>query len=411
MSLEFSVDEKEKSQEYQWKELFYELFYEIKSEILGCKIEMEEDDYQENIRSITIPNLVNYIHDSIQILIQKKTEEAKNQQKEEDEKLFNSKNHNKVTILSADERRQYESIIKKLEQKERIMTKIAFQNNIQKEALENKITEYMEIEDEFEEMKAKLKYEDGRFLNNDRKDNEIIIVRGENSNLKKTIKTLEQNITNLENEKNKKNEIISKLQEEITQFRKKLEEAEKQNEILNSHSINININNVTGTNNKGSLSNNNTNNNTNNNINNNINNNKDGNNSSKNNNKNKIFPYQKIKSKVSNNGGVSGELLNNKRNESSDKANFLNKYLHSNKINKNNVLNNSCVKMNRFPLGNNPKQRYMHESNIHFLNNRNNMKNLNIIKRMMPSGGNSSRSSSTKVKSKPNKAFNYKSVS
>ena len=48
--------------------------------------------------------------------------------------------------------------------------------------MENKIEEYMEMEDEFEEMKTKLKYEDGRFLKNDRKDNEIIIIRGENSN-------------------------------------------------------------------------------------------------------------------------------------------------------------------------------------------------------------------------------------
>ena len=44
--------------------------------------------------------------------------------------------------------------------------------------MENKIEEYMEIEDEFEEMKTKLKYEDGSFLNNDLKDNEIIIIRG-----------------------------------------------------------------------------------------------------------------------------------------------------------------------------------------------------------------------------------------
>ena len=37
--------------------------------------------------------------------------------------------------------------------------------------MENKISEYMDMEEEFEEMKTKLKYEDGRFLLNDRKDN------------------------------------------------------------------------------------------------------------------------------------------------------------------------------------------------------------------------------------------------
>ena len=140
----------------------------------------------------------------------------------------------------------------------------------------------MEMEDEFEEMKTKLKYEDGRFLKNDRKDNEIIIIRGENSNLKKSIKQLEQQVANLEKDKIQKNEIINKLQNEVKQFKLKLEEVEKQNEILNSHSINININNVTGTNNKTGLSNNNH---------------KDGNITNKNNESNKIFPYQKIKSK------------------------------------------------------------------------------------------------------------------
>ena len=65
MSIEISLDSKDKnninldsinkSKEHKWKELLYELFYEIKSEILGCKLEIEEDEYQENIRTITIP--------------------------------------------------------------------------------------------------------------------------------------------------------------------------------------------------------------------------------------------------------------------------------------------------------------------------------------------------------------------
>ena len=54
MSFELSLDETSKGSEYKWKELLYTLFYEIKSEILGCKIEIEEADYQQNIKSITI---------------------------------------------------------------------------------------------------------------------------------------------------------------------------------------------------------------------------------------------------------------------------------------------------------------------------------------------------------------------
>ena len=418
MSLELSSDEnpkpKNNSKEYKWKELLYELFYEIKSEILGCKIDIEEDEYQENIRTTTIPKLVSYIHDSIQILIKKKIEDSKNEQKEEDEKYYQilySKN-NTNNPLSLDEKAQYENIIRKLEAKERILSKINFQDKLQKDAMENKIGEYMEMEEEFEEMKTKLKYEDGRFLNNDRKDNEIIIIRGENSNLKKSIKNLEQQIINFEKDKKQKNEIINKLQNEINQFKIKLEEAEKQNEILNSHSINININNVTGTNNKNGLSQNNNNTNNNNNKMGNM-----GNNTNKNNDKNKLFPYQKIKAKILNNKNHNDEILSNTRNESLEKinSNLLNKILVGNKVNKTNThLNNSCVKVNHYPLANNQKQNFFNNNssnNMPFFN-RNNMKNFNIMKKIMPSGGNnSSRSNSTKIKGKPNKAINYRSVS
>ena len=73
----------------------------------------------------------------------------------------------------------------------------------------------MEMEIEFEELKEKLKYDEGEFLNNDRKENEIEILRRENSNLKKVISTLEKEkknneilITNLNNEIEKLNKII-----------------------------------------------------------------------------------------------------------------------------------------------------------------------------------------------------------
>lgn len=39
-------------------------------------------------------------------------------------------------------------------------------------------------------IKDKLKYDNSRFLKNDRKDNEIIILRTENSNLKQAIKKI-----------------------------------------------------------------------------------------------------------------------------------------------------------------------------------------------------------------------------
>ena len=429
MSIELSFDSKEKennenedknkTNEHKWKDLLYELFYEIKSEILGCKIEIEDDEYQENIKAITIPKLVNYIHDSIQILIQKKIEDSKKEQKEKDEKYFTIINSNNNINLNKDEKLQYENIIKKLESKERFLTKLIFQNKLQKDAMENKIGEYMEMEEEFEEMKTKLKYEDGRFLNNDRKDNEIIIIRGENSNLKKNIKILEQQITNLENEQKKNKNIMTKYENDIKELKLKLEEVQKQNEILNAHSINININNVTGTNKNNLIHNNSINhinnmNNTNNKYYNELNNGyiKEEIITGKNiDHKNKYFPYQKIKTKILNNKNNNGEILSNTRNESSEKAkaDFLNKYFTGNKIIKNNMhLNNSCVKINHFPLGNNN----MKSNNNSYMPFFNRNMNYNIMKKIISSGGNnSSRSSSTKIKGKHHGDVNYRSMS
>ena len=424
MSIELSEGSKEKekkkntNKEHMWKELLYELFYEIKSEILGTKIEIEEEEYQENIKTITIPKLVKYIHDSIQILIKKKIDESKKEQKEEDNLIFNNKDNNMKIELDNNEMLKYETILKKLECKERYLTKLNFQNKLQKDAMENKISDYMEMEDEFEEMKTKLKYEDGRFLNNDRKDNEIIIIRGENSNLKKMIKKLEQQITDLNKEISEKAKLISDLETEKKNLKEKLEEAKKHNDILNSHSININFNNMSGSNNKNSIQ-------QNNNVNS-INNVENINrhtttkyphyfNSELNTGKikdekmSKYFPYKKIHNKILNNKHNQRESLSNTKNESSEKlkSDFLNKYFTGKGINKNNninvngntsnmPLNNSCVKVNYFPIAKNNKP---NNNNIKPYFNRN--MNYNLMKKVVSSGGNNcSRSTTNKIKGK-----------
>ena len=388
-----SPKNKFKKKEHKWKELLYNLFYEIKSEILNSKIEIEEDEYQENINSTTIPQLVNYIHDSIQILLKKKIEDSKEEQKELDKKFYLESNIISDIKVNEDIISQYENIIKNLEAKQRNLTKINFQQKLQIDAMENKIEEYMEMEDEFEEMKTKLKYEDGRFLNNDRKDNEIIIIRGENSILKNEINKLEEHIKNIENEKNEKDKKINELNKQLEQLKNKIDE--KQSEANSPPSININISNV----------------NSNDNINNHNNNNEtDGggsrggnsnikknnyNRNSSNINSNSKFFYnyvneqisinnkkntfsskkkkekmdknihknyyrnktskdkkllsQKIKTKLLNNKNNICDLLSTTRNESLDRAkqDLLNKYLIGIKGNKNIMnLNNSCIKVN-----------------------------------------------------------------
>ena len=410
MSIEIKIDEKESSaiKEHKWKELRYELFYEIKSEILGCKIEIEEEEYQENVRAITIPKLVDYLHDSIQILIKKKIDDTKLEQKKRDKRYYTN---NINTPIGLDEKEQYENIIRKLESKERKLSKIIFQNKLQKDVMENKISEYMEMEDEFEEMKTKLKYEEGRFLKNDRKDNEIIIIRGENSNLKQSIKQLEEKINLLEKDKQDKTKIINELQDNMKKFKLKLKDLQKQNEILNAHCINININNVNGNNNNknGNIYNNN----------NNINpaNLNSPSNKDDNINKNKMMYFQKINKKFLNNKIYKAEALNNTRNESLERtrSELFNKYFVNNKVNKNNnnmLLNNSAVKINSFQYGNNNRQ--LNQGNHNelpvplFSNRMNHMNNYNVIKKNIISGANSSRSNSTKIKGNPHKIINYK---
>ena len=150
----------------------------------------------------------------------------------------------------------YENIIKKLESSERNLYKIIFQDKLRSDAMESKIGEYMEMENEFEEMKAKLKYEGGRFLNNDRKDNEIIIIRTENTNLKNIIKKLEEKIQKNNELQLSKDRLINDLKEKIKSLEKN--KIEIKNNINNSvreqlnliNGINININSGLNTKNK-----------------------------------------------------------------------------------------------------------------------------------------------------------------
>ena len=68
---------------------------------------------------------------------------------------------------------QMESHIRKLENDIKFLIQKEFQNKIKRDTLEMKVNSYMEMENEFEELKEKVKYQGGEFLNNERKDNEM----------------------------------------------------------------------------------------------------------------------------------------------------------------------------------------------------------------------------------------------
>ena len=434
MDLDLDESQKSKSKyqkkEHKWKELLFNLFYEIKSEIINSKIEIEEEEYQENINSTTIPQLVNYIHDSIQILLKKKIEDTREEQKELDKKLYLNSNQNSLNKEEKKEMNfsEYESIIRNLESKQRILTKNYFQQKLQIDAMENKIEEYMEMEDEFEEMKTKLKYEDGRFLNNDRKDNEILIIRGENSILKTEINKLEEKVKSMEEMLNSKEKKIQEINTELEKIKNKFEQ---KNETNISPSININIRNVHSNNNNDlnnetdnsniKKSNYNPNRNSTNFITNSkffynyVNeqislNNKKNTFSSKKKKDNKNYYRnktskdkkllsQKIKSKLLNNKNNICDLLSTTRNESLDKAkqDLLNKYLIGIKGNKNFFnLNNSSVKVNNLT------------GNVYYKKNNNgNNSGMNIIR----SNSNNKSKPPSAYQSHNNNVISYRSLS
>ena len=189
--------------EIKIKEKLYTLFYELTSEIKGTKIEIDEEEYEENIRTTSVFQIIEYIYQTIQILIKK--------YKKENVKTF---------IPNSFEVSQFEKMLRKYENNERKLLKRQFQYKLHKDTLEYKLEEYMEMEEEFEEMKSKFKYEDGKFLENDRKDNEIIIIRQENTNLKKII-------SNLEKELNDNKKTLSEMTNKYNNLEKKLEDTEK----------------------------------------------------------------------------------------------------------------------------------------------------------------------------------------
>ena len=108
----------------------------------------------------------------------------------------------------------------------------------------------MNIEAEYEEMKQKLKYEDGKFMNNDRKENEIEILRRENSNLKKAILKMEKENILIESKRREQIEELKNQNEKYKKIIKKLEKSQK--DISINSSINININNNNNNNNQNS---------------------------------------------------------------------------------------------------------------------------------------------------------------
>ena len=284
----------------------------------------------------------------------------------------------------------------------------------QKEILNNNISDLLLIENEYKEMKEKLKYEDGKFLENDRKENEIIILRQENTNLKKVIKGNEEKTKNLEkNILNKENEILF-LKDSLEQLKIKLEAKQKALNLFSNINININNNNTlnnntSNTNKKYSFH---------------YSNNHSANNLLSNGTKEeinsssirkehsfglKILNFKKAKNMMMKKKNKNNEFLSNKRNDIIErtKLNFISKYFtNQNRNNTNNSsLNNSNIKFTRLPPSN-------IKNNLNIYNNKNSIPILgknNIQQKQIFSY--SHKNSITTRKSSKKSLISYKAIS
>ena len=215
------------------KEQLYIFYLEIKGEITKKNIEIDKEQLEDILTSTKSTTILNYIRELVYMLINTKSP------KEED----NQKN---LKINKDVELTQLENHIKKLEFDIRYFMQKEFQHKIKRDTLEMKLNAYMEMENEYEELKEKVKYEGGKFLNNERKDNEIIILRQENSILKKEIEKYKQNNILFESKIKTEQDTIQELKNQISLLNKKISKLEKDNinqPNTNNSSINININN------------------------------------------------------------------------------------------------------------------------------------------------------------------------
>jgi len=158
------------------KEIF-SLYNIIKNEISANKIFKNNLQRITDINNVNSKELINIIKNIVLDLIKNKDLQF----------FFNNNNMNDLQKNYL----QLENQIRKLEIDNKYYLKNFMQNKIIKDTLEMKVNAYMSLEEEYEELKEKVRYEGGKFLDNDRKDNEIIILRQENSSLKKEIVKLE----------------------------------------------------------------------------------------------------------------------------------------------------------------------------------------------------------------------------
>ena len=226
MSDNCSMEIKSETNEINIKEELYILFLEIKGELNNRCIEIDKEQFDEKVSNFKTKTLINYLKEIVYTLLNNKFQ-IKPKEKMEIENNNNIPDINIQIYELENEIIKYQADIRNLIQKQ-------FQYKIQKDAMETKLNSYKEMEKDYNLLKEKVKYEEGRFLNNDRKDNEILILREENSNLKKEILKNEKNSKNYETLIESEKKRIKELKTQLSQLNKKLILLESNQLILNN---------------------------------------------------------------------------------------------------------------------------------------------------------------------------------
>ena len=223
----FNFNFKKMNESLQIKEELLSLYKQIKNDIPNDKLLTGRTKNIENSNEINSIALISYIKDTIPLLINNKISQVisinnnnnNNNKSNINNELYNNNNPSKNYL-------QLENQLIKLENDNKYYLKNYFLYKIQKDVLEMKLNAYMSLEEEYEELKEKVKYEGGKFLDNDRKDNEIIILRSENSALKKEIINLENINKETENKNKEYQKNIKNMENKIEILKKKINNLE-----------------------------------------------------------------------------------------------------------------------------------------------------------------------------------------
>ena len=218
------------------KEELFSLFKGIKDDIPNDKLPLNKKNIQ-SISTLDSITLITYIKESLPLLINQKISEAITQNNNNDLSIELEENSNLKK-----EYNQLENQLKKLESDNRYYLQLYLKSEIQKKVLDMKLNAYIFLEEEYEELKERVKYEGGKFLENERKDNEIFILRAENSSLKKEIIKLENINKNKDSKIKEHLKTIKNLQNNVEILNQKIYKFKK---MTNNHTNNINSKNMT----------------------------------------------------------------------------------------------------------------------------------------------------------------------